>query len=119
MIGQLILCIGRTKFDRLFLIGTKSAVLSTEALKAAVAEAKAGIDVSRYERAIQALREYTNDPDVVLDAAWVEETKKRVQRDTERLEVELRGYKNNLIKESIRVSCAASHLQVSSTNFLP
>lgn len=95
---------GRTRYDRLYLIGTCSPLLSIDALKAAIAEARSSKDVSRYERAVRALAEVApNDPDASLDAAWVQETNRYVQTQTERLEHELRGYKNNLIKESIRV----------------
>jgi len=34
---------------------------------------------------------------------WVEGKKRENKREVERLENELKGYKNNLIKESIRV----------------
>jgi COP9 signalosome complex subunit 1 len=34
---------------------------------------------------------------------WMEATTKQVKAETDRLEFELKGYKNNLIKESIRV----------------
>lgn len=37
------------------------------------------------------------------DAEWIEKTNKTNEQETERLEHELRGYKNNLIKESIRM----------------
>ncbi|KAL1963827.1 hypothetical protein VTN77DRAFT_7758 [Rasamsonia byssochlamydoides] len=95
---------GRTRFDRLFLIGTCSTYLSTEALKAAVTEAKSGKDVGRYQKAVQALAEVApNEPEAVLDTDWVERTQKLVRAETDRLEHELRGYKNNLIKESIRM----------------
>ncbi|OQE36950.1 hypothetical protein PENCOP_c011G08331 [Penicillium coprophilum] len=95
---------GRTRYDRLYLIGTCSPLLSIDALKAAIAEAKTSKDVSRYEKAVRALAEVApNDPDASLDAAWVQETNRYVQTQTERLEHELRGYKNNLIKESIRM----------------
>ena len=39
----------------------------------------------------------------IPDMDWVERKKKENQRETEKLESELRGYKNNLIKESIRM----------------
>lgn len=42
--------------------------------------------------------------DVVPDLAWVDKMTKQVKSETDRLEAELKGYKNNLIKESIRVS---------------
>jgi COP9 signalosome complex subunit 1 len=69
-----------------------------------VAKAKAGKDVGRYERAVQALAQAApNGPDATIDQEWVDRTKRTVRAETERLEHELRGYKNNLIKESIRV----------------
>ncbi|KAI9838572.1 MAG: hypothetical protein M1819_004884 [Sarea resinae] len=95
---------GRTRFDRLYLIGRTSAFLSHDALKAAVAEAKHGEDVSRYQLAVDSLRQTApEDPDATIDMDWVDFTKKRVKAETEKLEFELKGYKNNLIKESIRM----------------
>ncbi|KAL2831821.1 26S proteasome subunit RPN7-domain-containing protein [Aspergillus cavernicola] len=95
---------GRTRFNRMFLIGTCSTHLAVEALKAAVAEAKSGKDVSRYERAVQALSEIApNEAEAVIDRDWAERSQKVVKAETDRLEHELRGYKNNLIKESIRM----------------
>jgi hypothetical protein len=39
----------------------------------------------------------------VRDQAWVDTVGKQNLAETARLEAELKGYKNNLIKESIRV----------------
>jgi COP9 signalosome complex subunit 1 len=39
-----------------------------------------------------------------LDMEWLEDTARKNNRETNRLEAELKGYKNNLLKESIRVS---------------
>lgn len=87
------------------MIGTSSTYLCLEALKAAVAEAKQGSDVGRYEHAVSTLYEAApNDPDATLDTAWVEKYRKSVKLETDKMEQELKGYKNNLIKESIRVS---------------
>ncbi|KAE8151078.1 COP9 signalosome subunit 1 [Aspergillus avenaceus] len=95
---------GRTRFNRLFLIGTCSTYLSVEALKAAIIEAKSSKDVSRYERAVRALAEVaSNEPEATPDKEWVDRMRKVVKAETDRLEHELRGYKNNLIKESIRM----------------
>ncbi|KAK2875021.1 hypothetical protein FQN49_001840 [Arthroderma sp. PD_2] len=95
---------GRTKFARLYLIGTCSNYLSVEALKMAVAEAKSGKDVRCYESAVEALgRVAPSDNDAVLDTEWIDHTTKVIKADTNRLERELKGYKNNLIKESIRM----------------
>ncbi|KAL4936494.1 hypothetical protein BDV06DRAFT_204915 [Aspergillus oleicola] len=95
---------GRTRFNRLYLIGTCSSYLAVEALKAAIAEAKSGKDVSRYYRAVQALSVVApNDPEASVDVDWAERLQKKVKSETDRLEHELKGYKNNLIKESIRM----------------
>ena len=40
----------------------------------------------------------------VPDIDWVEETRENERREAARLDVELRGYMSNLMKESIRVS---------------
>ncbi|CAG7924368.1 unnamed protein product [Penicillium olsonii] len=95
---------GRTRYDRLYLIGTCSPLLANDALKAAISEAKASRDIVRYEKAVRALAEVApNDPEASLNSAWVQETQRSVTAQTERLDTELRGYKNNLIKESIRM----------------
>ena len=49
-----------------------------------------------------------DDPDATPDLAWIDRTIKQVKTETDRLEQELKGYKNNLIKESIRVSFSPS-----------
>lgn len=88
----------------MFLIGTSSVYLCVEALKAAIVEAKAGKDVARYHAAVKALNEIApGDADAVLDMAWVDKLVRQVQAETDRLEAELKGYKTNMIKESIRV----------------
>jgi len=45
-----------------------------------------------------------SDPVTIKDQDWIESTSRQVRAETTRLENELKGYKNNLIKESIRVS---------------
>ena len=103
---------GRTRFERLLLIGTSSSYLYLEALKAAVAEAKQGTDVQRYENAVSYLRELApNDPDATPDLDWIDRMKKQVKSATDKMELELKGYKNNLIKESIRVCYTPMHAQ--------
>lgn len=93
----------------MFLIGICSSHLSTEALKLAVSEAKSSKDVSRYENAVRALAETAPDEkEAVLDAEWVDRMQKLIKAETDRLEQELRGYKHNLIKESIRVCFSSS-----------
>lgn len=79
--------------------------LCVEALKAAIREAKAGKDVQRYIDAWECLRLAAPDePEATMDQAWVENARRANKQETSRLEHELKQYKNNLIKDSIRVS---------------
>ena len=95
---------GRTRFDRLVLIGTSSTFLGVEALKAAVIETKNGKDVKRYLEAVAHLQIVgPEEPESVRDQEWVDTVEKQNAIETQRLEAQLKGYKNNLIKESIRV----------------
>lgn len=95
---------GRTRYDRLMLIGHCSVVLCVDALKAAVAEAKRGKDVGRYREAVDFLRQAApGEPDATLDKQWIEGTERSNREETKRLEQELKGYKNNLVRESIRM----------------
>ena len=96
---------GRTRFNRLYLIGSSSTVLYPDALKAAIAEAKNGSDVQQYEQAVSMLHELDpSNREFTPDLAWISHVKKQTKVETDKLEMELKGYKNNLIKESIRVS---------------
>ncbi|KAK4698173.1 COP9 signalosome complex subunit 1, partial [Lecanoromycetidae sp. Uapishka_2] len=95
---------GRTRFERLYLIGTSCPSLSLEALHAAIAEAKGGKDILRFESAVSALRDISPADQLGSgDPAWVDRMKKQVKTETDRMEQELKGYKNNLIRESIRM----------------
>jgi COP9 signalosome complex subunit 1 len=85
-------------------IGKSSVPLCIEALKAAVKEAKAGSDVARYKEAWDAIRVAApDDPDASRDEEWIDQTTRANKSESNRLENELKGYKNNLVKESIRV----------------
>jgi hypothetical protein len=102
--SQCFLTTGRTRFDRLFLIGRCSVALCVDALKAAVVEAKKGQDVQRYRDAWECLRTAApGEPEATFDDAWAQATDKANKAETQRLEAQLKGYKNNLVKESIRV----------------
>ncbi|OAA69756.1 26S proteasome, regulatory subunit Rpn7 [Cordyceps fumosorosea ARSEF 2679] len=95
---------GRTRFDRLLLIGKTCLPLRLDALKGAVAEAKSGRDVSQYKLAWDSVRKLApNEPEAIRDEAWIAATEKSNKVETQRLESQLKGYKNNLIKESIRM----------------
>ncbi|KAK4043972.1 26S proteasome subunit RPN7-domain-containing protein [Parachaetomium inaequale] len=95
---------GRARFDRLFLIGRSSVPLCVDALKAAIAEAKRGKDTHRYREAVECLRVAApSEPEAAFDQAWLEAQETANKVETNRLLAELKGYKNNLIKESIRM----------------
>ncbi|KAG9232239.1 26S proteasome subunit RPN7-domain-containing protein [Amylocarpus encephaloides] len=95
---------GRTRSNRLIHIGVFSAFLGVDALKLAVREAKAGKDIPRYIDAQTHLETIgPNEPEAVRDNAWIEQTERQNEAETQRLEAELKGYKSNLIKESIRM----------------
>ena len=71
----------------------------------AIAEAKKGKDTSAYLKVVECLHNILpNDPMGIPDLGWVEQKNRLVKQETEKLEHELKAYKNNLIKESIRVS---------------
>jgi COP9 signalosome complex subunit 1 len=46
------------------------------------------------------------DAVALMDTAWAERKTRETQQEQDRLEHELKSYKNNLIKESIRVSAS-------------
>lgn len=95
---------GRTRFERLLLIGKTSVPLRIDALKAAVAEARKGHDVARYKAACILLRHADpDDPEAQIDEAWLVEKNQQNRVEIAKLNSQLNMYKHNLIKESIRM----------------
>ncbi|PSK51643.1 hypothetical protein B9Z65_2910 [Elsinoe australis] len=95
---------GQTRLARLHYIARLCPQLAIEALHIAIPEATSSKDPSLYIELTSLLHEISSkDALATPDTEWVERRKKENQRETERLEQELRGYKNNLIKESIRM----------------
>lgn len=76
-----------------------------DALKLAAREVvDHGRDVQLYRNVIEDLRAIDpTDSAAVYDAQWADKTDKANKAELSRLEGELKGYKNNLVKESIRV----------------
>ncbi|KAJ9643495.1 hypothetical protein H2199_004174 [Coniosporium tulheliwenetii] len=94
----------RTRLDRLITIGCTSTYLSIDAFHAAIAEAKQGKDTDIYMSIVGCLQQIVpEDPLSMPDLGWVEQRMKQIKAETDRLEHELKQYKNNLIKESIRM----------------
>ncbi|ATZ54385.1 hypothetical protein BCIN_10g03920 [Botrytis cinerea B05.10] len=95
---------GRTRLERLYLIGITSTFLGVEALKMLIKEAKQGKDVTIYMDGWAAMsRIAPNEPEAVRDDQWIDATNKSNAAEAASLEAQLKGYKNNLIKESIRM----------------
>lgn len=86
------------------MIGRCSVALYLDALKAAVAEAQKSHDINRYREAWGYLHlAAPNDPEARFNKTWVESTEAANAAETRRLEREMKVYKNNLVKESIRM----------------
>lgn len=95
---------GFTRIDRLQHIGSHSPYLAVDAYRLAIAEAKRGKNVEQYTSLVEQLSEIApQDPVALADGTWAEKKRRDVQLEQERLEHELKSYKNNLIKESIRM----------------
>jgi COP9 signalosome complex subunit 1 len=95
-------------FRRLLLIAQCSSVLREDAIRLALREARRGADVQNFNDALAVAHQTPSfkDPEHLTDPSWAAEQEKKNNNDTHKLENELKGYKNNLIKESIRVSQA-------------
>ncbi|KAI8938739.1 hypothetical protein NX059_004606 [Plenodomus lindquistii] len=95
---------GFTRIDRLQHIGSHSPYLAVDAYKLAIAEAKRGKNVGQYTGLVEQFSGIApNDPAALTDTTWAEKKTREVLHEQERLEHELKSYKNNLIKESIRM----------------
>ena len=97
---------GHGQIHRLKFIASKCQPLQIDALKHAVRLIKTNtLNVSQYQETVAELQVLDSSlPESVLDQAWIDQALKLSRVTTERLEAELKNYKNNLIKESIRVS---------------
>jgi COP9 signalosome complex subunit 1 len=95
---------GRLRIDRLLAIGRSNSHLAPDALRLAINEVKRSSNAEEYAKLANQLQEIApTDPLAAIDTNWVSATTRRSMMETERLEAELKQYKNNLIKESIRV----------------
>lgn len=85
-------------------IARTSPPLATEAFRLAILSVKVTLHVNLYmEIATLFAKHAPSDPLASIDTAWAESTTQRAKRETDRMEHELKTYKNNLIKESIRM----------------
>lgn len=104
------LFLGHTRIDRLHHIGSHSPYLALDAYRLAIAEAKKGKNVNLYLLLAEEISGIApQDPAALTDTTWAEKKAQEIQREQDRLEHELKSYKNNLIKESIRVCWLQNH----------
>ncbi|KDE06605.1 hypothetical protein MVLG_03101 [Microbotryum lychnidis-dioicae p1A1 Lamole] len=119
---------GRTKIMHLLYIAQLSPSLAAPALTLTLQELKAStLDVPTYEQAFHQYRQVLNSiesgelndpfarawyegtiksgaqPAQVMDREWCERSRKEASSGLEKLQVELKGYSTNLLKESIRM----------------
>ncbi|CAK1356542.1 COP9 signalosome complex subunit 1 [Cercospora beticola] len=88
---------------RLAHIAIRCPSLSHQALTMALAKAKAGRDVQLYNRLTELAGNLGLSDLAGVDVDWASQKDEENRREQSRLESELRGYKNNLIRESIRM----------------
>jgi len=89
---------------RLVTIAYSSTFLSADAFRLAIRQAKEGINVDLYGSLVDEFGKLLpDDPLAQKDAEWMQNQRRKAKTQTDRLEHELRQYRNNLIKESIRV----------------
>ena len=96
---------GHGQIHRLQFIALKSPALQADALTAVIHVIKEStLDVASYQETVEKLHQVIpSAPEATLDKEWIENASRTAKATTERLEAELKNYKNNLIKESIRV----------------
>ncbi|KAI0767344.1 PCI-domain-containing protein [Fomes fomentarius] len=104
---------GRSYVERLLHIMSICPTLAPQALQLAAKEALNGRDTALYHSIYLAYDRVHNEksdeiPDssavLAQDARWIEETNAKNQAEKTKLEVELKTYSSNMIKESIRMA---------------
>jgi len=120
-------CPGRTAIDRLIHIVKLCPDIAPEAFSLAVQHIHQLRDPSLYQTLVTSYEHLVNskavkdgayelpNPSMIaqLDPKWVDEVTARNQSEKVKLEVELKTYTNNMIRESIRVSGTPMYLTMS------
>ena len=101
---------GHGQIHRLLFIALKCPALQADAFKYAIRLIKeTTLDVSLYQETVEKLQQVLPScQEATPDRVWMEHASRTAKANTERLEAELKNYKNNLIKESIRVRSPCS-----------
>jgi len=107
-----LLCSGCTSVDRLIHIIATCPSIAPQAFQLALKQIEELRDLSLYTSAISTYEQLPTITDIPLPAAsdvgqldpkWIEETARKNSMEKMKLEVELKTYANNMIKESQRV----------------
>lgn len=100
--------LGRTAIDRAIYISEHCDSLEVESLQWAANAIKNNTrDTNKYSTCMTQLNEACKKRGlgaIEVDQAWLATTQRENEAILESLDVELKGYKNNMIKEKIRVS---------------
>ncbi|KAL5039775.1 hypothetical protein BDV3_003191 [Batrachochytrium dendrobatidis] len=95
-----------TRIDRLIFIADRCPVLQVDALQFAAKELLETVNVDKYLIVLGKLNDYLTSLQRLpmnVDEKWVEQTRLASRKKTDQLEYELRTYRANSIKESIRM----------------
>jgi COP9 signalosome complex subunit 1 len=96
---------GRTAIARLLFIAKASSFLAPQAYRLAAERLFQSQDVSTYVATVQAYNALSSVPSkLTLDQAWVDKKNTENSGIKEKLEVELKTYSSNMIKESVRMA---------------
>ncbi|CEH17473.1 COP9 signalosome, subunit CSN1 [Ceraceosorus bombacis] len=98
---------GQTQIARLLHLAERSAALRLVCSQAAIALLRQGQDTKQYLYAFR-IRDSAGPASGAehlqrVDHAWVQQVDLENEKELEKLDIELRGYQNNMIKESIRM----------------
>jgi COP9 signalosome complex subunit 1 len=100
--------LGTSKVARLIFLAEHSKS-PLDAYKLALSELESTRNVNLYVKVLDQIRALNpSEIDEMVVNEWISQTRKSNQATLAKLESELRNYKNNLIKESIRVFLAQS-----------
>ncbi|TCD63420.1 hypothetical protein EIP91_005419 [Steccherinum ochraceum] len=102
---------GRTAVDRLIYLIAQCPTLAPQAFALAITQMQQLRDTTLYQRAVDAYAVAQKQKEdlpphtevAAVDATWVEKTNAKNVADRTKLEVELKTYSSNMIKESIRM----------------
>eukprot|EP00898_Chlorokybus_atmophyticus_P005592 jgi/Chlat1/6033/Chrsp4S06328 len=95
---------GHTKIERLrFIAERMGPPHNADAMRMAVAELRKGENTQLYTEVVEAAAGKFGSHEFNVDKSWVDAIDRRATQRHEKLELELNGYKTNLIKESIRM----------------